>query len=440
VCQTRACGTDHQCHYTPITGAPSAGCNGVGQLCCGGVCKTNDPNNCGACGKVCPANSVCTGGQCVCNTGFKPCGNQCIANSACCTGTTPGCGTGLTCCVANGQGVCQQCCGSDAGTCPDPGVCKQRACSNGTCQPQGVTGGTCPFASGGTGECSAGACICPSPRIVCSNGCCPVGATACKTDGTCGPGCDVCPSGCPFTTLAAAVTGTADGGTIRICPGTYATNQVTVNKNLTIIGAGAGSDPTTDTILSGGKTSGVLSIVLATVTIQDLTVTDGTGTDATGGIGVPVGATLNLVRVEIVGNTSTVSGTGGNTGGGLGVFSGCTAVITDSRIANNTTQGGDSAVGGGIFNSGTVTLGTTRVEGNTALGGGGIFNAGKLTLNTGAVITKNTATKPVGDLGPLGSGIYNKGTITGATTSNVFDNIPTTNQCTNEAPATGCPA
>jgi hypothetical protein len=88
-----------------------------------------------------------------------------------------------------------------------------------------------------------------------------------------------------------------------------------------------------------------------------------------------------------------------------------------------------------------VTLGTTRVETNTAPGGGGIFNVGKLTLNPGAVITMNTATEPIGSLGPLGSGIYNKGTIIDNDPgSNVFGNIPATNQCVNESPGTGCPA
>jgi hypothetical protein len=253
----------------------------------------------------------------------------------------------------------------------------------------------------------------------------------------------VCPAGCRFTTLAAAVAGTPAGGTIRLCPGTYPTNSVVIGQNLTIVGAGSGSDPATDTILSGGNTSGVLTILQATVTIRDLTVTGGNGNGRTGGIEVVLNATLTLERVEVVGNTTTSPSGGGNAGGGLSVFAGSTAVVKASRVANNITQGAPTAVGGGIFNGGTLTVDATRVEGNRARGGGGIFNStsARLTLNPGAIVTANTATEPIGDLGPLGGGIYNRGTIIdNDATVNVFGNTPAANQCVNEAPATGCPA
>jgi phage-related tail fiber protein len=119
------------------------------------------------------------------------------------------------------------------------------------------------------------------------------------------------------------------------------------------------------------------------------------------------------------------------------VFAGSTAVVKASRFANNTTQGGASAVGGGIFNGGTLTLESTRIEGNRARGGGGIFNSrnARLTLNQGAAITLNTATDPT----PSGGGIYNIGTIVdNDPASNVSGNIP--DNCISEAPGTGCPA
>jgi predicted outer membrane repeat protein len=211
---------------------------------------------------------------------------------------------------------------------------------------------------------------------------------------------------------------------------------VSISKNLTIVGSGQGSDPT-DTILNGGNTSRVLTIVAATVTIRDLTVTGGNGADRTGGIEV-FSATLNLERVDLVRNTSSISPAGGNAGGGLGVFAGSTVVVKASLIANNTTQGGASALGGGIFNAGTLSLESTRVEQNTGRGGGGILNVagGKLTLNSGAVVTSNTATEPA----PSGGGIYNKGTIVDSdpTQPNVFGNSP--DNCISESPGTGCPA
>ena len=415
-CQTKSCTANNTCQYTPVLGDDGPGC---ATICCE---NANDRPIC------CPdGTTVCqTSGLCGCQ------GNQdCAASELCCAGE----------CIAN-----TLCCNGDPSTCPAPGTCQQRACNGNQCQPQGVTGGTCPFASGGTGACNNGACVCPSPRITCSNGCCPPGATPCATDGTCPRGCDVCASGCPFTTLAAAVAGTPAGGTIRICPGTYPTNSVSIDKNLTIVGAGSGSDPATDTILSGGNTNRILTILGATVTIRDLTVTEGKGADRTGGIEVVLNATLTLERVEVVGNTTTIAPTSGNAGGGLGVSAGSTAIIKASRVANNTVQGGPAAVGGGIFNGGTLTVEATRVEGNTARGGGGIFNSrnARLTLNPGAVVTMNTANDPTL---PLGSGIYNIGTIIDGepTQPNVFGNNPSTfnsnpNNCINESPGTGCPA
>jgi hypothetical protein len=262
--------------------------------------------------------------------------------------------------------------------------------------------------------------------------------TACASDGTCPPGCDVCPSGCTFTSLKDAVEGTPANGTIRICPGAYLTNSVSIPKNLTIVGAGAGF-ASTDTILSGGNTSGVLTILGAAVTIRDLTVTEGKGNQRSGGI-ESLGALLTLERVEIVGNTAVTSPSTGNAGGGLHVFGGSTVVVKSSRIWSNSSPNGPGG-GGGIFNSGDLTLEATRVELNSAPGGGGIFNGGTLTLNSGAVVTLNTATLPIGQLGPLGSGIFNLGTIVDNDPgTNVFGNTPDTFQCISQSPATGCPA
>lgn len=111
--------------------------------------------------------------------------------------------------------------------------------------------------------------------------CCPI----CTSDAQCGANqrcvdgacraCDVCASGCAQSTVQAAITAASAGATIVICPGTYATSA-TIAKNLTLLGAGMGADPSTDTILDGDQTATVLSVTGGvTVTVRALTVTRG---------------------------------------------------------------------------------------------------------------------------------------------------------------------
>jgi hypothetical protein len=301
-----------------------------------------------------------------------------------------------------------------------------------------VTGGTCPFSSGGTGECSQGSCICPSPRITCSDGCCAVGATACKADLTCEPGCDVCPNGCPFKTLADAVEARLAGSTIRICPGTYVTKGVSITKNLTIFGAGSG---TGGTFLDGELTSTVLAIgsvaLSATVTIRDLTVMrGGSGNPAVLISNAATNATLERVIVrDSFSGFSVAASAGGITVGAA------TLLLKQSRVTNN-----DSNGAGGIQNSGTTTLDATLVDGNRGQSAAGILNGNgrELILTNGSAVTENISRG--GITGPVGAGIRNfNGKITGATTSNVFDNFSNNgarlDNCVNVGlNATGCPA
>ncbi len=296
-------------------------------------------------------------------------------------------------------------------------------------------GGTCPFSSGGTGECSNGLCICPSPRIICSDGCCGVGATACKVDGTCEPGCDVCPNGCPFKTLAEAVEARLAGSTIRICPGTYVTKGVSITKNLTIFGAGSGTGGTfLDRELAGSILTIGSAALSATVTIRDLTV-------RRGGSGNPAvfitnaGTNVTLERVIVRDSIAGVSSAGGITVGAA------TLLLKQSRVTNN-----DSNTAGGIQNSGTTTLDASLVDGNRCPTAAGIVNGNgrQLFLTNGSVVTNNIARG--GITGPVGAGIRNfNGTITGATTANVFDNFSNSgarlDNCLNIGlNATGCPA
>jgi hypothetical protein len=186
----------------------------------GGACMnlSADPNNCGACGNVCPAYSVCSSGSCgsVCATGATVCTppksammapfcaelsndpancgscfNACKSGEVCSGGKCAAkCGTGLTTCT-NPTTMAPGCSDltNDAANC---GMCNN-ACTNGSCAAgkctcsQGLTlcGGSlctdtstdsqncggCGTACGAGQSCSAGKCVtsttCPSGEAQC---------------------------------------------------------------------------------------------------------------------------------------------------------------------------------------------------------------------------------------------------------------------------------
>jgi hypothetical protein len=183
----------------------------------------------------------------------------------------------------------------------------------------------------------------------------------CCGNNECGPGQACQGNACCWTNLAAAVGAAGDGDTIRLCAGELLTRGVLIRKPLTIVGAGSGDDPETDTILDAAGIDRVFLTAFGAgaVEVRDLRVTGGNaGTDSGGGILNQTGSTLRLIGVSVVGNTA--------------------------------------GIGGGITNDGTLILGNgSRVEGNTATRfggtGGGIFNRGAATLEAGSVVTSNTA-------------------------------------------------
>ena len=145
----------------------------------------------------------------------------------------------------------------------------------------------------------------------------------------------------PCLTVTYAMGQAADGDRIHIAAGTYY-EYLTIAKSISLIGAQ-----------------------------ENLTLIDGGAPAApTGGGG------LSLITVNL----------------------GVNAILQDLNVQNTNHPGGD---GGGINNSGILSLLHVVVSGNKAISGGGISNSGSLTL-TDVFISGNTAVS-----GGYGGGIYN---------------------------------
>lgn len=100
-----------------------------------------------------------------------------------------------------------------------------------------------------------------------------------KNNEPCG---DVCASGCQATSIQQAIEDAEDGATIRLCAETY-NETLTIEKDVTLIGAGDGAD---GTVLDGQGNGSVvtvpgLGVVLpgATVMLEGLRITGGNSGD-----------------------------------------------------------------------------------------------------------------------------------------------------------------
>ncbi|HEU5011794.1 MAG TPA: Ig-like domain-containing protein, partial [Roseiflexaceae bacterium] len=96
--------------------------------------------------------------------------------------------------------------------------------------------------------------------------------------------------------------------------------------------------------------------------------------------------TINISGVTITrGNGNS---TNGSVGGGMYIDGGVTVSISNSTVSNSTSEAGG---GGGINNSGILTLNTVTLSGNSSLAqGGGLRNSGKLAI-TNSTFSNNSA-------------------------------------------------
>jgi hypothetical protein len=207
----------------------------------------------------------------------------------------------------------------------------------------------------------------------------------------------VCATGCDHTSIQGAIGAAVAGDTISIAAGLYL-GTITIDKNLTLDGAGAGS-----TIITTNPMSPTDEAAIVTVNSGVTAVIDG---------------------VTITGGHKANSGDPFNDGGG-GLYNAGQLTLTNSTIRDNIATGSPSnpnAYGGGIFNLGTLTLIESTVRNNRAVGGnvdhsiiggeaiggsghgGGIYNiSGSLTLIK-STVSHNEASGGTGTGGAGGNG------------------------------------
>jgi len=212
-----------------------------------------------------------------------------------------------------------------------------------------------------------------------------------------------------YATIAAAVAAAnpAGGDTIVVAAGTYNEHDITINKNLTIEGAGA--DVTIVDAQNLGRVFRVSGTPAPVVSMSGITVRNGHA-DHGGGVFNDEQCTLTMTDCIVSGNTADWGG------GGVHNYYESTLTMTNCTVTGN--SAGDSD-GGGILNTSTSTLTMTdcTVSGNTARDAGGIFNYSHCPLTmTDCTVTGNSA------VGWAGGGIYNMGdgcvlTMTGCTVS-----------------------
>jgi hypothetical protein len=229
--------------------------------------------------------------------------------------------------------------------------------------------------------------------------------------------------GC-FAQIQPALDAASDGDTIAIGPGTFA-GGITIRKSVGLVGAAAGAT----TIRGGGPVITIgrfegendLHVAISRVTITG-GLNDAEGFAEGGGVWIPhgtgqsPGATVTITSTVIAGNRAAPKATFAEPApcavpadrcafaGGGGIGNSGTLTVTDSSISDNVagSPGVTSyAFGGGVSNSalGTLTLIRSTVTGNRAevsapngrsTDAGGISSGGALTIED-SVVTGNSS-------------------------------------------------
>jgi cell division protein FtsB len=240
----------------------------------------------------------------------------------------------------------------------------------------------------------------------------------------------VCPSGCDYASIQAAVDMAMPGDIIYIDAGTYVENVI-IGKDLTLQGAGAAY-----VIVSGGASGTVFTIEqndTVTVVIADLTITNGicgvktapgshvtlnrcivTGNVGGGGIVNDFAGTLTLNSCTISDNLAEDNGGGIPNGGGISNV-GISLVLNDTTVSNNTATSKGGGIANGVTSHCAVELINSTISGNHAVSGGGIWNSptGEVTLRN-CTVAYNQANREGGGISNVGGTVALQNTIIAA--------------------------
>ena len=198
------------------------------------------------------------------------------------------------------------------------------------------------------------------------------------------------------TTLQACINGSSAGDTINIQPGLYNNTSVTLNKAVSLIGAGASS-----TILQaspGQRVLNVTAVMNAPTQISDLTIQGGNaGLGTGGGIFLASGAQPIIQNVIVNGNSGVSGG---------GIFASSPITLTNVSLTANSATNGN---GGGMYAASNVYASNCTIQANTVITngyGGGILAAGNF-VGTNVNFIANSVTN-----GYDGGGLYVSGSVT----------------------------
>jgi hypothetical protein len=214
--------------------------------------------------------------------------------------------------------------------------------------------------------------------------------------------------------LRTLVVAALHGDTIVVPPGRIElrAGALVVDEQLTIAGAGHEL-----TVLDAGLTSQVLVVeATGSAVVSGLTIKRGsTVVDAGSGGGVEVFGSATLIAVIV--EDCRAAG-----GGGLGIRVGGILTLTGSTVRNNETFG-LTAIGGGMFNAGTLVVDASTISGNRAAGNTSSANGGGIANGPfGAMEVRNSTISGNVAQANLGGGIF----ATYGSTSVLLENVTIT--------------
>lgn len=198
------------------------------------------------------------------------------------------------------------------------------------------------------------------------------------------------------------------------------TGDLDITDDVTIDGSGVtiGADPDFD--------DRIFHIVSpAKATVENVTVTGGEEIYG-GGIAVTEGAALDLSGSTVQNNTAVDLSDHFPFALGGGIYNAGSLTVTKSTIRENYSQtvaGSAHSSGGGLYNVGAATITFSTIDSNYTSspggtpdnGGGGVYNDGNLTLTNNTI--SGNSTNGFG----LGGGISNGSTVT-VTNTTIYDN------------------